>query len=232
MGRATALLIARRGGRVLIGDIDEVRGTQLVEQAKAESLRIQVLPLDLTDAVSVDSFARSVQEEADVFDSLINVAGWSKAEPFLENVPELWQTLMGINLMGPIRLTYRLLPGLIRRGAGRIVNVSSDAGRVGSSGDTVYAAAKGGLIAFTKSVAREMAQHNILVNCVCPGPTDTPLFHQQPENLRAALIRSIPLKRLGCSEDVAEMLAFLSGPRAEYITGQVISVSGGLTMSG
>jgi 2-hydroxycyclohexanecarboxyl-CoA dehydrogenase len=115
---------------------------------------------------------------------------------------------------------------------GRIVNVASDAGRVGSSGETVYAGAKGGVVAFTKSLARETARHGITANTVCPGPTDTPLFRAQPERLREALVKAVPMRRLGRPEDVAHAVCFFSSERAGYITGQVLSVSGGLTMAG
>jgi 2-hydroxycyclohexanecarboxyl-CoA dehydrogenase len=232
MGRATTFLIARRGGRVLVGDVDRARGEEFAKEAAAETLPIEFLHLDLTKPDSVDTFADAARERLGAIDGLVNTAGWNRAEPFLQNTPEFWETIMTINLMGPVRLTHRLLPALIDSGRGRVVNVSSDAGRVGSSGDSVYAAAKGGLISFTKSLAREMAKNNVHVNCVCPGPTDTPLFRQQPENLRDALVKPIPLRRLGKPEEVAEVLAFFAGPRSEYVTGQVLSVSGGLTMVG
>src|SRR5262249_31393000 len=138
--------------------------------------------------------------------------------------------LIAINLLGAIRLTRALLDPMIASQQGKIVNVSSDAGRVGSMGETVYAAAKGGLIAFTKSLAREMARYKINVNCVCPGPTDTPLFHQQPEKMRDALTRAIPFKRIGRPEEVADAILFLASSHSDYVTGQVMSVSGGLTM--
>jgi 2-hydroxycyclohexanecarboxyl-CoA dehydrogenase len=150
----------------------------------------------------------------------------------MENPPEMWESLIGINLMGAIRLTRVVLPAMIDEQRGKIVNISSDAGRVGSMGETVYAAAKGGLIAFTKSLAREMARHKLNVNCVCPGPTDTPLFNRQPERMREALTRAIPFRRIAQPEDIAEAVLFFVGPRSDYITGQVLSVSGGLTMVG
>ena len=150
----------------------------------------------------------------------------------MENPPEMWESLIAINLMGAIRLTRAVLPPMVAAQSGKIVNISSDAGRVGSMGETVYAAAKGGLIAFTKSLAREMARHKLNVNCVCPGPTDTPLFRRQPERMQEALTRAIPFRRIAQPEDIAEAVLFFLGGRSDYITGQVLSVSGGLTMVG
>jgi 2-hydroxycyclohexanecarboxyl-CoA dehydrogenase len=144
----------------------------------------------------------------------------------------MWDQLIQINLMGAIRLTRALLGPMVAAQQGKIVNISSDAGRVGSTGETVYAAAKGGLIAFTKSLARELARYRINVNCVCPGPTDTPLFQRQPERMREALTRAIPFRRIARPEEIAEAVMFFLGRRSDYITGQVLSVSGGLTMVG
>jgi 2-hydroxycyclohexanecarboxyl-CoA dehydrogenase len=163
---------------------------------------------------------------------LVNTVGWDRIEPFLDNTPEYWDQILGLNLLGPIRVTRAFLDGMISSGGGTIVNVASDAGRVGSTGETVYAGAKGGVIAFTKSLAREMARHAIRVNCVCPGPTDTPLFRAQPVKMQEALERAIPMKRLAQPSEVADAIAFLASGRSSFITGQVLSVSGGLTMSG
>src|SRR5260221_10884309 len=140
----------------------------------------------------------------------------------------MWVRLIAINLMGAVRLPRGVLPPMVTAREGKIVNISSDAGRVGSMGETVYAAAKGGLIAFTKSLAREMARHKLNVNCVCPGPTDTPLFNRQPERMREALTRAIPFRRIAQPEEIAEAALFFLGRRSDYITGQVLSVSGGV----
>ncbi|MGH7097334.1 MAG: SDR family NAD(P)-dependent oxidoreductase [Stellaceae bacterium] len=230
IGRATALLLARAGARVVIGDIDEAGGRAAVADAAAEGLTIAFLPLDLTDPAAIDGFAAAVVERSPP-DGLVNGAGWDQIQPFLDNPPEMWDRIVAINLMGAIRLTRALLPGMIAAGRGKIVNIASDAGRVGSMGETVYAAAKGGLIAFTKSLAREMARHRLNVNCVCPGPTDTPLFQRQPERMREALTRAIPFRRIARPEEIAEAVLFFLGRRSDYITGQVLSVSGGLTMA-
>jgi len=232
IGRATALLLAREGAQVFIGDIDEAGGTATVAAARADGHTADFLPLDLGKPQSIAAFAAGVHERVGRVDGLVNGAGWDRIQPFIENPPEMWDDLIAINLMGAVRLTRAVLPPMIEAQSGKIVNISSDAGRVGSMGETVYAAAKGGLIAFTKSLAREMARHRLNVNCVCPGPTDTPLFQRQPERMREALTRAIPFRRIAQPDDIAEAVMFFVGARSDYITGQVLSVSGGLTMVG
>ena len=231
IGRATALLLAREGARVVVGDIDAAGGRTVAAEAAQAGLRLSYLPLDLTDKGSIDAFAAAAARAAGPAHGLVNAAGWDTIQPFLENPPEMWDRLIAINLLGAIRLTRGLLPAMIEARAGKIVNIASDAGRVGSTGETVYAAAKGGLIAFTKSLAREMARYQINVNCVCPGPTDTPLFQRQPERMREALTRAIPFRRIAQPQEIAEAVLFFLSRRTDYITGQVLSVSGGLTMA-
>ena len=232
IGRATALLLAREGARVFIGDIDEAGGKATAEKVRASGHAAEFLPLDLQQPASIAYFAGAVHDQVDRVDGLVNGAGWDRIQPFMENPLEMWDDLIAINLLGAVRLTRSVLPPMIEAQAGKIVNISSDAGRVGSMGETVYAAAKGGLIAFTKSLAREMARHKLNVNCVCPGPTDTPLFQRQPERMREALTRAIPFRRIAQPEDIAEAVLFFLGGRSNYITGQILSVSGGLTMVG
>lgn len=231
IGRATALLLARNGARVFVGDVDAIHGAKLAQQCTMDSLPIEFLPMDLTDPGSVAQFVEAIEAKVQRVDVLVNGAGWDRIEPFMDNTPELWDQLISINLMGAIRLTRAVLPPMIAAGQGKIVNIASDAGRVGSMGETVYSAAKGGLIAFTKSLAREMARHRINVNCVCPGPTDTPLFASLPDRLRSALTGAIPFRRIATPEEIAEAVMFFAGPRSDYITGQLLSVSGGLTMA-
>jgi 2-hydroxycyclohexanecarboxyl-CoA dehydrogenase len=230
IGRATALLLAREGARVFVGDIDEKGGRELETLAAADSLTIVFFPVDLAKPESIDAFAAAVHSREGRLDGLVNGAGWDRIQPFMENPPDMWERLIAINLLGAVRLTRAVLPPMIEARRGKVVNISSDAGRVGSMGETVYAAAKGGLIAFTKSLAREMARYQINVNCVCPGPTDTPLFQAQPERMREALTRAIPFRRIAQPEEIAEAVMFFLGRRTDYITGQVLSVSGGLTM--
>lgn len=230
IGRATAKLLAARGAVVCIGDLD-LAGAEGAAGEHAGAGALHAFPVDLAEAESVKAFAASVLAAFGRVDGLVNAAGFDKVQPFMKNDPALWERLIAVNLLGAIRLAQLVLPSMISANAGKIVNIASDAGRVGSMGETVYSATKGGLIAFTKSLAREMARYQINVNCVCPGPTDTPLFNTQAsEGLRDALISGIPFRRLGQPMDVAQAVGFLMGPESNYITGQVLSVSGGLTM--
>jgi 2-hydroxycyclohexanecarboxyl-CoA dehydrogenase len=230
IGKATALLLAREGARVFVGDIDEAGGQATAAEGAAERLAVEHLPLDLTDPSSIASFAAAVHQRAGRIAGLVNGAGWDQIQPFLENPPEMWDRVLAVNLMGAVRLTRDVLSPMVAARAGKVVNISSDAGRVGSMGETVYAAAKGGLIAFTKSLARELARYQINVNCVCPGPTDTPLFQRQPERIKEALTRAIPFRRIAQPIEIAQAVLFFLSRRSDYITGQVLSVSGGLTM--
>src|SRR5206468_7301595 len=189
--------------------VDEAGGRAVAAEAAGAGLALEFLPLDLTQGATIAEFAAAVHRRAERVDGLVNGAGWDRIQPFLENPPEMWDQLIQINLMGAIRLTRAVLPPMIAARAGKIVNISSDAGRVGSTGETVYAAAKGGLIAFTKSLAREMARYRLNVNCVCPGPTDTPLFQGQPERMREALTRVIPFRRIARPEEIAEAVMFV-----------------------
>jgi len=175
-----------------------------------------------------------VHEAFGRIDVLVNNAGWDKVGPFTDSDPADWDRIMAINLYGVMHTCHAVLPIMAAQGHGTVVNIASDAGRVGSSGEAVYSAAKGGIIAFTKTIAREMARHQINCNVVCPGPSDTPLFASiggDNPKLREALVRSIPFRRLAQPEDLANVVAFLASDEAGYVTGQTVSVSGGLTMS-
>ncbi|MSP05430.1 MAG: SDR family oxidoreductase [Acetobacteraceae bacterium] len=233
IGKATALLLARNGARVFIGDVDVERGTQVVADAVAIGHKMEFLSLELTDPSAIDAFTDAVQARAGRVNALVNAAGWDIIQPFMDNETTMWDRVIAINLMGPIRLTRNVLKGMIESGGGgKIVSISSDAGRVGSMGETVYAGAKGGIIAFSKSLAREMARHRVNVNVVCPGPTNTPLFQRQPDRMKDALTKAIPFRRIAEPEEVAEAVMFFASDRSSYITAQVLSVSGGLTMVG
>jgi 2-hydroxycyclohexanecarboxyl-CoA dehydrogenase len=233
IGRATALLLAAQGATVHIGDRDVAGAERTLQEGKGKGGSIAVTALDLANADSVKAFASEVLARHARVDGLVNAAGFDKVGPFIKNDPELWERLVAVNLLGAMRLTQLLLPSMMESKSGKIVNIASDAGRVGSMGETAYAATKGGLIAFTKSLAREMARYQINVNVVCPGPTDTPLFNSEAsDGLREALLNAIPFRRLGQPEDVAQAVRYLIGPESDYVTGQVLSVSGGLTMAG
>ena len=195
------------------------------------------LHVDIADVEGVRAGVQAVLERWNRIDLLVNNAGWDRLLPFLETDPDLWDRLIGINLRGPIAVCHAVLPTMVSQGRGRVVNIASDAGRTGSSGESVYAACKGGVIALTKSLAREMARHTITVNCVCPGPSDTPLMEElrsdeTGERIMDAIVKATPLRRLADPSDVAEAVSFFASPRAAFITGQVLSVSGGLTMAG
>jgi 2-hydroxycyclohexanecarboxyl-CoA dehydrogenase len=232
IGQATALALARAGARVVCADIDEVRAGALVAGARSEGLDVHFAPIDMADPLSIRSAAARVLAEHARIDLLVNAAGWGDIQPFIENTPAFMERVIAINLAGPIHLTQALLPPMIAAGRGCIVNIASDAGRVGSSGETVYAGAKGGLIAFSKSLAREVARYAINVNCVCPGPTDTPMLATRPEKLRDAFLKAIPFHRFARPEEIADSVLYFASERAAYITGQVLSVSGGLTFAG
>jgi 2-hydroxycyclohexanecarboxyl-CoA dehydrogenase len=227
IGRATALALGESGARVVVADVDEKGGRQTCQALDAAELVV----FDLTDRASIHAAADAVLAGG-APQILINAAGWDRIEPFAVNSDDFIERIVHLNLLGPIALTRALLPAMIEAGVGAIVNVASDAGRVGSTGETVYAGAKGGVIAFTKSLARETARKGIRVNCVAPGPTDTPLFASLPEKMRQALTRAIPLGRLARPEEVAEAILFFASARSSFCTGQVLSVSGGLTMAG
>jgi 2-hydroxycyclohexanecarboxyl-CoA dehydrogenase len=232
IGRATAQAFADAGARVLLADIDEAGGAKAAAELKAAGRDAEFLHVDLTDAASVDAFAARVLQRFGAPDIIVNGAGWGRTHPFWDGTPELWTKLIALNFVGPMQLVKAFMPAMIERASGRIVNIASDAGRVGSLGETVYSGAKGGLIAFTKSLAREVARHHINVNCVCPGPTDTPLMAAVPAKVRDALTKAIPFRRLGKPEEVADAVLFFASDRARFVTGQVLSVSGGLTMAG
>ena len=232
IGKATAMELARAGARVFIADINETAGSATQAELRSAGLKADYLKIDVTNPASVDEFAKQVLASAGRVDVLVNAAGWGKTEPFVQNTPDFWDALIQINLMGPIRLTRALLPPMFEAKSGKIVNVASDAGRVGSLGETVYSAAKGGLIAFTKGLAREGARYNVTANVVCPGPTDTPLMAAVPDKIKEAFIKATPLRRIGQPKEVADAILFFCSSRSDYVTGQVLSVSGGLTMVG
>jgi 2-hydroxycyclohexanecarboxyl-CoA dehydrogenase len=232
IGLATAETLAEAGARVVIADIAREKGEAASVAIQKCGRQAEYMYLDVTDDTSVTSFADTVQKKIGAVDIIVNGAGWGQIKPFWEMPLDVWGKIVALNLVGPMKLVKALLPKMMERNSGKIVNVSSDAGRVGSSGETVYAGAKGGLIAFTKSVAREVARYNINVNCVCPGPTETPLLFAVPEKHLEAFKRAIPFRRFGKPKEVADAILFFASSRSDYITGQVLSVNGGLTMVG
>ncbi|MDH4174466.1 MAG: SDR family oxidoreductase [Betaproteobacteria bacterium] len=232
IGRATAEAFAAAGAHVILGDLNAEGGEAAAAAIRARGQGADFARLDVTDAASVEAFRREALARRPQVDIVANVAGWGRTEPFVQNTPQFWDKLVALNLMGPVRVSRAFVEPMIARGAGRIINVASDAGRVGSLGETVYAAAKGGAIAFTKSLAREVARYNITVNCVCPGPTDTPLMAAVPDKIKEAFTRVTPMRRLAKPGEIADAILFFASSRADFVTGQVLSVSGGLTMAG
>jgi 2-hydroxycyclohexanecarboxyl-CoA dehydrogenase len=227
IGRATAHAFATAGATVIVTDVNEPAGEETAGQIGGSA---RFVPLDISDREACRAVAADVEAGLGRLDVLANVAGWDIIQPFVDVTDDFMDRVIEINLKGPINLTKALIPALTASGSGRVVNVASDAGRVGSTGETVYAGAKGGVIAFTKSLAREMVRNQIRVNCVCPGPTDTPLLADQPEKMRQALERAIPMRRLAQPSEIADAIVFFASDRSSFITGQVLSVSGGLTM--
>ena len=236
IARAICQRLASEGVNVGIFDIDEAGAKETVKRIADEGGNAQSFAVDISDYDQCKQRVGEFESAIGPAHALVNGVGGDKAEPFLVSKPEIWQKLVAINLYGPINMCHVTLPGMVERESGRVVSLSSDAGRVGSSGEAVYAACKGGIIAFTKTVARELARKGIVLNVLSPGPTDTPLFQDAMRDanpkLGEALIRAIPMRRLGQPEDHAGLATFLCSEEASYITGQVISVSGGLTMHG
>ena len=230
MGEAIAKRLDADGVRVVVADVQAELGA-VVASSLSDGLFVE---MDLSRSDSVTAAADRVLSELGVVDILVNCAGFDVVMPFLDTDEELWDALIAVNLYGPLRTTKAFLPGMVDNGWGRIVNISSDAGRVGSSGEGVYSACKGGQIAFTKTIAREVARRGVTVNCVCPGPTDTPpvrrTLAEGGEKFMAALVRAIPMRRLGQPEDIAAAVGYLVSEGAGFVTGQTLSVSGGMSM--
>jgi 2-hydroxycyclohexanecarboxyl-CoA dehydrogenase len=238
IGAALCEGFAGEGAKVAIFDLDAEGAGRVAERIVADGGIAVTHIVDITDYTAVAAAVQRVEDGLGAVDVLVNNAGWDHAARFLDTEPALWDKIISINLKGPINLHHAVLKGMAQRGNGRIVNIASDAGRVGSSGESVYSACKGGIIAFSKTIAREMARKQVNVNVVCPGPTDTPLFRdfagegESGAKLRGALEKAIPFGRLGQPRDVVGAVCFLASDDAEFITGQVLSVSGGLTMAG
>ncbi|EYS85582.1 2-hydroxycyclohexanecarboxyl-CoA dehydrogenase [Cupriavidus sp. SK-4] len=229
---------ARAGAAVGVLDLNPEAAERVAGQIREAGGRALALRCDITERARVDAAVAAVEQGLGPVDVLVNNAGWDVFKPFIKTEPAQWERLIAINLTGALHMHHAVLPGMVERRRGRIVNIASDAARVGSSGEAVYAACKGGLVSFSKTIAREHARHGITVNVVCPGPTETALFEDykqgagNPEKLVEAFTRSIPLRRIGQPDDLPGAVLFFAGDDAAFITGQVLSASGGLTMNG
>jgi 2-hydroxycyclohexanecarboxyl-CoA dehydrogenase len=237
IGAAICRRLAEEGCIVGILDLDSAAGEKVTGEIVAGGGRASFHPVDISDYAAVKRAVESFEAVSGPVAFLVNNAGWDRAANFLDTTPEFWSKIIAINLYGPLNLSHVVLQGMASRGFGRVVNVASDAGRVGSSGEAVYSACKGGVIAFSKTIARELVRKGVIVNTLCPGPTDTAIlrgFLDGPDGskIAEALKRAIPMRRFGTPEDYPGLVAFLLSDDAAYITGQTISVSGGLTMHG
>lgn len=235
IGRAIARRLAAEGAKVAVADINEAAAAETAAAIRAGGAHASAVKLDVTSLDSATAAVEHVENELGPIDILVNNAGWDKLEPFVESEPATWDRVIAINFRGVIHCCKAVVPRMQARGHGKIVSIASDAGRVGSMGEAVYSGCKGGIIAFSKTLARELARNNINVNVVCPGPTETALLQgvmaAQPKVLDA-MKRGIPMRRLGKPEDLAGAVAFFASSDADYATGQVVSISGGLTMAG
>ncbi len=234
IGHATVLKLAGLGAKIAIVDINEDSANKVAGEVREKGNDVLVVKTDISDYEQVKQMAKNVYDRFGKIDVLINNAAWDKIEPFMDNSPELWYKLIDINLKGPIHVTRAVLEYMIKQDTGgAIVNVVSDAAKVGSTGEAVYSATKGGIYSFTKSIAREMVRFNIRVNSTCPGPTQTPLFEDVVNTMPKvveAIKKTIPMRRVATPEDQANAIVWLASDEAGYITGQALSVNGGLNM--
>jgi len=237
IGRAVAEGLAADGLRIVIADLRSEESEEVasaINETGGEALAVEC---NVVDSVSVQAAVDAAGERFGQVDVLVNNAGWDDLKPFLDTDEAFWDRIIDINFKGPLRFTQLLLPGMVERGWGRIINIGSDAGRVGSSLESVYSGAKGGLIAFTKTIAREVARNGVTANVVCPGPTDTPFMQetmaaqQNSDAVLSAMVKSVPMRRLAQPAEVAAAVRFFATDEPGYVTGQTLSVSGGLTMA-
>ncbi|MFQ5903086.1 MAG: SDR family NAD(P)-dependent oxidoreductase [Candidatus Binatia bacterium] len=236
IGRSISLALAREGAQIAVADLLKDNAESVSREIRGLGTKGLACQVDLTKRPEVERVVESVLSQFGQIDILVNSAGWDRLEPFVESNEETWERILAINFKSVLYTVKAVLPHMISRGSGKIVNISSDAGRVGSSWEAVYSGAKGAVIAFSKTLAREVARHKINVNVVCPGLTDTPLLQAirsqspQTEKIIDAVIKATPFRRVARPEEIAEAVAFLASPSADFMTGQILSVSGGLTM--
>ena len=231
IGAAIAAALVEAGAAVGVWDLDGGRAKEVADGSAGRARGVEV---DITSRSSVEAAVVATESAFGPVDVLVNNAGIDRIEPFLQSEEATWERIVAVNYLGTVRCCHVLVPGMVERGSGRVVNIASDAGRVGSSGEVVYSGTKGGVIAFSKALAREVAAKGVTVNVVCPGPTDTALLDQVAEasqKLYDGLAKAVPMRRIGQPTDIAPVVAFLASAGAGYVTGQTLSVSGGLTMA-
>ncbi|TDU26900.1 2-hydroxycyclohexanecarboxyl-CoA dehydrogenase [Panacagrimonas perspica] len=238
IGLAIAKRLAEEGMVVGVLDINAEAAAKAVAEIKAAGGKAEAGICDITHYDAVKAAVAEIESKIGPTWALVNNAGWDKPIPFLKTTPDFWQKVVSINYMGPLHMTHAVVQGMVQRGGGRVIFIASDAGRVGSSGEVVYSGTKGATIAFSKALAREVSRKNVTLNCLCPGPTNTPAMDafvgtgEEGQKIRDAMVRGVPLGRIGEPTDYPGLVAFLASDDASFMTGQVISVSGGLTMHG
>ncbi len=237
IGKGIATALGEAGFKVAVADLNVTAAEQAAKEITASGGIAIAVEIDVTRTDSVEAAVRAVESELGPVDVAVNNAGWDDFMPFVKTTEEFWDKILDINFKGALRVIKAVAPGMTERGFGRVINIGSDAGRVGSSLEAVYSGAKGGIIAFTKTLAREVAAKGVTANTVCPGPTDTPALRTfaqgsgEAEKVIAGMTRAVPMKRLGTPEDIGPAVVFLASDGAGFITGQTLSVSGGLTMA-
>ncbi len=236
IGRGIALALAKGGYAVGVGDLHEADSNETVELIRQAGGRALFVPLDVARSDTVLAAVARVNAELGPIDAVVNNAGWDELKQFVATDEAFWLKVVDINYLGTLRMIHAVLPGMIERRWGRVISIASDAARVGSSLEAVYSGAKGAIVSFNKTLAREVARKGITVNSVCPGPTNTPGFQtamggDDSTKVLDAMKRAVPVGRLGEPEDIGAAVAFLASDGASYITGQTLSVSGGLTMA-
>jgi 2-hydroxycyclohexanecarboxyl-CoA dehydrogenase len=237
IGRGIARSLGEQGFRVAVADLNLELAQQTAKEIGADGGTATAVSIDVTDTGSVTAAVRSVEAEFGPVEVAVNNAGFDDFMPFVKTTEEFWDRILDVNFTGALRVIHTVVPGMLDRGFGRVINIGSDAGRVGSSLESVYSGAKGGIIAFTKTLAREVAAKGVTANTICPGPTDTPALRRfadgagDAEKVIAGMTRAVPMRRLGTPEDIGPAVAFFASDGAGFITGQTLSVSGGLTMA-
>jgi 2-hydroxycyclohexanecarboxyl-CoA dehydrogenase len=237
IGKGIATTLGEQGFRVAVADLNAEVAEQTAKEIVAAGGEAVAVEIDVTSTASVEAAVAKVEAELGPIEVVVNNAGWDDFMPFVKTDEEFWDKILDINYKGALRVIKAVVPGMMERGFGRVINIGSDAGRVGSSLEAVYSGAKGGIIAFTKTLAREVATKGVTANTVCPGPTDTPALRKfaqgagDSEKVIGGMTRAVPMKRLGTPEDVGPAVAFFASDGAGFVTGQTLSVSGGLTMA-